>query len=269
MLGIAGAYLLRALAASGVLPRILIAGLAIAYAIGWLVAASRTKAQARFAGALYASTSALILAPMLWELTMRFQVLAPAASAAVLGLVVAVATALNWERPMSSDFLVTYAAVALTALALSVVTHVMMPFLLLLLLMIAMCEYKSLRTGGQGSIRALVAVVADCAVWFLIVIYRNPASSRSDYPALGTLGMLLPASLLFAYYGTERGDEDDGVSTQDHGVRDDAVRGLVSPLGHDPAVPRSAIPSPYGGHCLPVVCVSLLRGGMGNVPRRV
>ena len=59
MLGIAGAYLLRALAASGVLPRTLIAALAIAYAIGWLVAASRTKTQARFAGALYASTSAL------------------------------------------------------------------------------------------------------------------------------------------------------------------------------------------------------------------
>jgi hypothetical protein len=197
MLGIAGAYLLRALAASGVLPRTLIAALAIAYAIGWLVAASRTKAQAQFAGALYASTSALILAPMLWELTMRFQVLPPAASAAVLGLVVAVATALNWQRPMSSDFLVTYAAVALTTLTLSVVTHVMMPFLVLLLLMVAMCEYKSLRPGGQGGVRALVAVIADCAVWFLIVIYRNPASSRADYPALGTLAIVLPASLLF------------------------------------------------------------------------
>jgi hypothetical protein len=91
----------------------LLAVLAIAYAIGWLVAASRTKAQTRFTGALYASTSALILAPMLWELTMRFQVLHPAASAAVLGLVVAVASALNWQRPMSSNFLVTYAAVAL------------------------------------------------------------------------------------------------------------------------------------------------------------
>ena len=197
MLGIAGAYLLRALAASSVLPRTLSAALAIGYAIGWLVAASRTKAQGRFTGALYASTSALILAPMLWELTMRFQVLPPAASAAVLGLVVAVATALSWQRLMSPDFLVTYTAVALTALTLSVVTHAMMPFLALLLAMVAMCEYKSLRPGGQGAIRALVAAVADCAVWFLIVIYRNPASARADYPALGTLAMVLPASLLF------------------------------------------------------------------------
>jgi hypothetical protein len=197
MLGIAGAYLLRALAASAVLPRPLIAAVAIAYAIGWLVAASRTKANARLAAALYAGTSALILAPMLWELTMRFHVLAPAASAAVLGLVAAVTTALSWNRQQSSDFLVAYAAAALTGLALSVVTHVMIPFLVLLLAMLAVCEHRSLRFDAQGGVRALVAVVADCAAWFLIVIYRNPASSRADYPALGTLAVLLPASLLF------------------------------------------------------------------------
>src|SRR6266567_3786052 len=66
MLGIAGAYLLRALAESTVLPRLLIAAVAIAYAIAWLVAASRLAARLRFASALYAGTSALILAPMLW-----------------------------------------------------------------------------------------------------------------------------------------------------------------------------------------------------------
>jgi hypothetical protein len=202
MLGIAGAYLLRALAASGVLPRPLIAALAILYAIGWLVAASRTRASARFAPSMYAGTSALILAPMLWELTMRFQVLAPAAAAAVLGLVAAVATALTWKRKQASDFLVAYAAVALTALALSVVTHVMISFLVLLLVMLAVCEYKSLRSSAQGGVRALVAVVTDCAVWFLIVIYRNPASTRTDYPPLGTIALVLPATLLFLITAT-------------------------------------------------------------------
>jgi hypothetical protein len=196
MLGIAGAYLLRALAESSVLPRAVIAALAIAYAIGWLVAASRTKANSRFTGGLYTGTSALILAPMLWELTMRFHVLAPAASAAVLGLVAAVATGLNWKKRQPADFQVAYVTVALTALALSVVTHVMISYLALILAMLAVCEYKSLRSGAQG-VRVLVAAIADCAVWFLIVIYRNPANSRSDYPALGTLAMALPASVLF------------------------------------------------------------------------
>ena len=206
---------------------------------------------------------------MLWELTMRFKVLPPAMSAAVLGLVVAVATALSWRRAISPDFVVTYAAVALTALTLSVVTHVMMPFLLLILVMVAMCEYKSLRQGGQGGVRVLVAAVADCAAWFLIVIYRNPASSRADYPALGTLAMVLPASLLFL------------ISALSVGIRTTVLRrkitvfdtiqccDLVSALGHDPAVPRSANLSAHSGHCMPVVCVGLLRGCMGHVPLHV
>ena len=75
LLGIAGAYLLRALAESNALPRLLIAVVAIAYAIGWLAAAARVRKKARWGAALFAGTSALILAPMLWELTMRFHVL--------------------------------------------------------------------------------------------------------------------------------------------------------------------------------------------------
>jgi hypothetical protein len=196
MLGIAGAYVLRALAEAAVMPRLLIAAIAIAYAMAWLVAASRTPASQRFAAALYAATSALILAPMLWELTMRFHVLAPWASAAVLGLLVVAATALSWKKEDGSDFSVAFGAAALTALALSVVTHVMIAFLVLLLLMVAVCEYRSIRGGVQGLWMA-VAGIADCAVWFLIVIYRNPVNLRGDYPALGPASLVAPACFLF------------------------------------------------------------------------
>ncbi len=195
MLGIAGAYLLRALSESGVLSRQLIAAVAIAYAVAWLAAASRTTARMRFASALYAGTSALILAPMLWEQTMRFHVLAPVGSAAVLGLFVGAATALNWRKTGSADLVVAYGAAAITALALSVVTHEMVAFLMLLLAMLAMCEYKFLQTGRQG-VRMLVAAISDCAMWFLIVVYRAPANERADYPALGTAMLAAPASLL-------------------------------------------------------------------------
>ncbi len=195
MLGIAGAYVLRALAEAGVMPRLLVAAIAIGYAMAWLVAASRTPASQRLAGILYAATSALILAPMLWELTMRFHVLAPGASAVVLGLLVATATALSWKRENSSDFSVAFGAAALTALALSVVTHVMIAFLVLLLLMIAVCEYRCIRSGVQW-IRIVVAAIADCAVWFLVVIYRSPTSVRGDYPALGPASLVAPACFL-------------------------------------------------------------------------
>ncbi|HEY2419740.1 MAG TPA: hypothetical protein VGH84_17625, partial [Steroidobacteraceae bacterium] len=196
MLGIAGAYLLRALAESSALPRLVTAAVAIVYAIAWLVAASRISARARFAGALYAGTSALILAPMLWELTMRFHVLAPVASAVVLGLFVAAATALNWRRESAPDFAVAYGAAALTALGLSIVTHEMIGFILLLLAMLAIAEYRFMRNGGHG-VRMLIAAVSDCAIWILIVVYRTAPDTRADYPALGTAALAGPASLLF------------------------------------------------------------------------
>ena len=56
LLGIAGAYLLRAVAESGTLPRLAVAGVAIVYALLWLVSASRTRAGTWFASATYACT---------------------------------------------------------------------------------------------------------------------------------------------------------------------------------------------------------------------
>jgi len=71
MLGIAGAYLLRAIAESAALPQAVIVAIAIAYAAAWLVAATRVRPEAWFASLTYAATSVLILLPMLWELTLR------------------------------------------------------------------------------------------------------------------------------------------------------------------------------------------------------
>ena len=97
MLGIAGAYVLRAFAESSLVPRPIIAAVAIAYACAWLVWAARTKATANFARVIYAGTSSLILAPMLWELTLRFNVLSPALAAGILSGFVVVATVLAWK----------------------------------------------------------------------------------------------------------------------------------------------------------------------------
>src|SRR3569623_147435 len=66
MLGIAGAYGLRAIAEAGAVPRFAISAVAVAYAFGWLIWASRI-ALPLLPRVVYASTSALILAPMLWE----------------------------------------------------------------------------------------------------------------------------------------------------------------------------------------------------------
>ena len=60
MLGIAGAYVLRALAESGLVPPTADAAVAIVYAVAWLVWSVKARATTPFARAIYAGTSALI-----------------------------------------------------------------------------------------------------------------------------------------------------------------------------------------------------------------
>ncbi len=196
MLGIAGAYVLRAVAAFGVLPERAIAAVAIAYAIAWMAWAARESAKAYFAAAVYAGTSALILAPMLWELTLHFKVFTPVGTAGVFAGFVVVATALAWRQDRSPVFWVAQAAAATSALALSIATHEMLPFAASLLLMVLICEWMVARQRDQA-IRPLVAVVADIAVLALIFVYSGPLNSRADYPALGIPTLLAPGCVLF------------------------------------------------------------------------
>ncbi|MGA3160744.1 MAG: hypothetical protein ABSC77_05965 [Terracidiphilus sp.] len=199
MLGIAGAYLLRAVAESGSLPRLAIAAFAIVYALLWLVAAARVPAKEWFSSTVYAGTSALILAPMLWELTLSFKVLPARAAAAILCLFVIVATALGWKRTQAPLFWMANIAAAATALALSVATHLLVPFIATLLVMALISEFAAVRSHLL-SVRPLAALAADAAIWALIFIYSGPASTRMDYPALGTAALLLPGCLLFLIY---------------------------------------------------------------------
>ncbi len=199
MLGIAGAYLLRAVAESSSLPRLAIATVAIVYALLWLVAAARVPAEEWFASTVYAGTAAMILAPMLWELTLRFKVLPAPAAAAVLGVFVIVATALGWKRDLAPVFWVVNFAAAAAALALSVATHQFLPFITMLLTMALISEYAAAR-NRQRNVRFLPALAADAAIWALVFIYSSPVSTRMDYPALGTATLLLPACLLFLIY---------------------------------------------------------------------
>src|ERR1700692_1997585 len=64
MLGIAGAYVLRAIAEAGFMPKIAVAAVAIAYAFAWLVWAARVSKVSGFVSLIYTVTSAAILAPM-------------------------------------------------------------------------------------------------------------------------------------------------------------------------------------------------------------
>jgi hypothetical protein len=201
MLGIAGAYLLRAAAESGSLPKTMAAAAAIAYALGWLVWASRVKAGDWLAGTTYACTSALILAPMLWELTLRFNVLPATVSAAVVCGFVVAASVLAWKRDFAPVLWVANGTAAAITLALAIATHQMAPFIAVLLLMVLIGEYAAGRGHGSG-VRVMTALAADTAIWGLLYIYSSAESTRADYPTLSPVALLAPALGLLLIFGS-------------------------------------------------------------------
>ncbi len=199
MLGIAGAYLLRAVAETAALPKLAVAAIAIVYALLWLVGAAHAKADSWAASAIYAGASALILAPMLWELTLRFKVLPPMATAAVLSAFVMAASALAWKRDLAPVFWVANVTAASAALALAVATHQLLPFIAVLLLTVLLCEVAS-EFNHELSLRPFVAAAADLGILALIFIYSGPQAAHVKYPALGTAALLAPGCLLFFIY---------------------------------------------------------------------
>jgi hypothetical protein len=197
MLGIAGAYVLRAVAEAGVMPKGVAAAAAIVYALAWLVWALRAPRLSGIVPLIYASTSVAILIPMLWEETLHFQAFAPVATASVLSAFAILAAILEWRQETSPVLWIVYGAVAAAAIALSVATHAMVPFVLVLLLVILLCE-AARALGRSRPIWPLVALAADATVWGMIFVYSGPLNARAEYPELGVAVLLFPASLLFA-----------------------------------------------------------------------
>jgi hypothetical protein len=201
MLGMAGAYLLRAVAESGSFPKLAVVALAIAYAGMWLLWAVRVPARAWFASTTYAATSALILTPMLWELTLRFRFLTPSTAAAVLCAFVLAAYTLAWKRDLMPIVWVAALTSALGSIALLIATHDMVPFVGVLLVTAIVTETASGRNRWL-SVRPIVALAADFAVWALLYIYSSPAIDRSVYAHLGPVTLLAPCLILLLIYGT-------------------------------------------------------------------
>jgi hypothetical protein len=201
MLGIAGAYLLRAVAESELVPKSTVAGIAIAYAITWLVWAARTRAGSWFPISAYACTSSLILAPLLWELTMRFKVMSASTAAFAVGLFASVAFVLVRKPDQVHLLRIANIAAGSLCLALAIATHVTLPFIGVLLLMVTFNEYAMNREHVPGA-RIFVAFAADLAVLILVFIYSSPQSTRLDYPSVAPFWMLLSGLVLFLIFAT-------------------------------------------------------------------
>jgi hypothetical protein len=204
MLGVAGAYVLRALEEVSSLPRLAVAAAGIAYAFAWLVWAARMRGGQRFAGAIYAGTSALILAPMVWELTLRFKVFSPAIAAGVVCAYALAAMGLARKREMALVPRVGCIAAAGLALALAIASHTLMPFVVVLLVLAAICEFAP-GLDRVPEVRALVALAADAAIWILIYVYFASQPAGEEYPSLSRIALLEPGVAVFAVYAASVG----------------------------------------------------------------
>ncbi len=204
MLGIAGAYVLRAVEQTSAMPGGMVAAAGILYAFLWLIWAARVRSGPRITSLVYAGTSVLILAPMLWELTLRFQVLtSTAAAAAICGfaLTALVLAALDRRQtePIKPVVRVATMSAAGLAFALAAATHVYLPFVAALLLLAAVCEFMP-GCEGTPEVGTVVALAADAVVWLLGFAYFGARAAPEGFPRLSEAALLAPGLVIFGVF---------------------------------------------------------------------
>lgn len=124
-----GAYLLRALTDSAIVPQRIGIALGVAYALVWLVATDRAGGRSRqLSAAFHALVAILIVFPLLWEATVRFRDLTPAGGALALSMVTAIGLGIAVHRNLQAvAWIVTLAALP-TAIASISMTGELVPF---------------------------------------------------------------------------------------------------------------------------------------------
>jgi hypothetical protein len=200
VLGIAGAYLLRAIAESGVVPRVPIVVLAVVYAGLWLAWAVRKYVSHRLAGVTYAVTSALIVCPLMWESTVRFHVLEPSIAAVVLVGFVLASVALCWRREVEIIPFVVTLATAVTCLALIAGAGDFVPFSGALLAMALLAELAAC-SDRQRLMRTVPAIAADLALSLLLLVVVSPQGIGEGMHAASSASVMILCLGLLATYG--------------------------------------------------------------------
>ena len=119
---LAGAFLLRAITEAGSVPRLGGVTMGFVYAIAWLAVADRVAPRNASSALVHGFTAMLVGLPLLWEASIRFHVLTPAASAGALGVVFVLGVAVAWHRDLPGLAAVTTIAVSIGLIALSVAT---------------------------------------------------------------------------------------------------------------------------------------------------
>ena len=180
VLGMAGAYLLRAAVESEVIPKLAVVVAALVYAWVWQFFSVRAGKSSRTAEAIYGITAALILFPMLWESTLRFQILPARVTGAILFGSVLSAMILERRRQSPATLWAAVIFSSATGLGLFVATRDPLPFVLALMLTFAVTEVAACMGRWLG-LRIAAAIALNLALCALLYLAAQPEGFPSEY----------------------------------------------------------------------------------------
>jgi len=199
LLGMAGAYLLRALTEAGALPNQVGIVAGIVYAGGWLMWAARAPAQETLAAAIYSLTAVLVLVPLLWEATVRFHAIAAGTAGATLFLFAVFGMVVSWRRNLLAVSTIATVAALGSAAALLLGTHDVLPFTFLFLAIAAAVEASACLDHWLNE-RWLAAVAADLSVLLATWLVTNERGLPETYAAIPHLWLFGAQVALLAIY---------------------------------------------------------------------
>lgn len=187
-----GAYLLRAITESHAVTPPAGVALGLLYGAPWLLLASRAGGRgAQLDAVCHALSTALIGYPLVWEATVRFQVLTPAQSAGLLAVLTGAALVLSSRRKLQSlAWVVTFGAL-LSAVGLAAVTSAWIPFTLVAI-GVGIATMWLGYLYGWVEMRWPAAAVAN----LMLVVAAGRASTDGPATAVLWLQMLMLGSYL-------------------------------------------------------------------------
>ena len=200
VLALAGAYLLRAAAESGSVPRWLMLVAGIAYASGWLVWAAKTEKRNHFASVVYALTVAAILAPLLWEGTARFGDLSAGITATVLVGYVVLSLALEWKEKAAAIPWIAVGVATVTVLALIIATHELSA-LTAGMLAIALTAEVASWSGRWPAMRTVTGFGALTAVAVIGMVMTSGDGAPASYRAMSAGEIAVLCAGMAAVFG--------------------------------------------------------------------